>query len=142
MMVVSIGWRGRSLLRRPGPAAGNEPAQDGLLVVDLGPVSEILGTADRVVADLPGRALQVLIVRTGGGIFAVEPSCPHLGRRLDDALIKGATIVCRGHAACFDLRTGSARRPHLPASRPGQLQLRVYPAWVEQGTLRLRLPAC
>jgi apoptosis-inducing factor 3 len=68
------------------------------------------GSANKLVTE--GRTLgrfgdiEVLIVRTRRGLFAVENRCPHMGRRLTDAPVSGRTLVCPGHHRRYDLAVG------------------------------------
>lgn len=48
----------------------------------------------------------VLVARAGGGYYAVENRCPHLGLPLSGGKIEGETIVCPFHGSKFDLHTG------------------------------------
>ncbi|MDW6023358.1 FAD-dependent oxidoreductase [Mesorhizobium sp. BAC0120] len=83
-------------------------------------------------ADLPdgGKLLghcggdQVLVVRRGTEIFAVDAHCTHYGGPLADGLVVNNTVRCPWHHACFDLRTGEALR--APAFRG------LARWWVEQ----------
>src|SRR3989442_8396129 len=59
---------------------------------------------------------EVVLVRAGSEIFAIDPHCSHYHGPLAEGLMTGESIRCPWHHACFDLRTGEATR--APALNP------------------------
>jgi NADPH-dependent 2,4-dienoyl-CoA reductase/sulfur reductase-like enzyme/nitrite reductase/ring-hydroxylating ferredoxin subunit len=59
---------------------------------------------------------EVVLVRAGSEIFAIDPYCSHYHGPLAEGLVAGESIRCPWHHACFDLRTGEAAR--APALNP------------------------
>jgi nitrite reductase/ring-hydroxylating ferredoxin subunit len=76
--------------------------------VDAGPATELVARG-RSLASFGD--VEVLVVRTRRGVFAVENSCPHIASRsLFEASASGRTLVCHGHGRRFDLRSGEPLR--------------------------------
>ncbi|MEO6841639.1 MAG: FAD-dependent oxidoreductase [Bradyrhizobium sp.] len=91
------------------------------------------------VADFKGETLlghvgdqDVLLVRSGSEIFAIDAHCSHYHGPLAEGLVVGQEIRCPLHHACFDLRTGEATR--APALSP----LTVWQVEQESGRIFVR----
>ena len=102
----------------------------GQCAVDAGPADRLLEEG-RVIAQLDG--VDVLVVRTRRGIFAVENRCPHTGRPLSDAAVSGSKLTCMGHQRRYDLASG---RPVIRTVLPGP-PIRVFDASIADNRLWL-----
>ena len=64
----------------------------------------------------------IVIVRAGDAIHALEDACPHSGASLSEGCVRGGALVCRAHGWEVDLRSGDVltavgrgRRNHVYA---------------------------
>ncbi|MCD0453726.1 non-heme iron oxygenase ferredoxin subunit [Actinocorallia sp. API 0066] len=80
--------------------------------VDIGPVAEIADDTPVVVEieDVP-----VVLVKTGGEVYAMNDICSHAEVSLSEGEVYNGTLECWLHGSCFDLRTGKPTNP--PATR-------------------------
>jgi nitrite reductase/ring-hydroxylating ferredoxin subunit len=87
-------------------------------------------------------ATSVLLVRTAGGLYAVEAVCPHLGGVLADGALSQDRLACPEHAAAFDVRTGGVLADPFGVEPPegGVAPLQPYPTRVEAGMVEVALP--
>jgi nitrite reductase/ring-hydroxylating ferredoxin subunit len=120
--------------RQLGESAEPEPVPDreGL---DVCSVAE-LECHGRVVVSLPDPAIDVLVVKTPGGIYALDNYCPHRGAPLESGFVCAQTITCAAHGLRFDLSSGRCvgqRRGRTPP-------LTTIRAWIADGRVLLAVP--
>ncbi|MEP7284177.1 MAG: FAD-dependent oxidoreductase, partial [Chloroflexota bacterium] len=82
--------------------------------------------------DLNGTA--VLLSRVEGQYHAVAGDCAHYGAHLDEGVLKGHTLICPWHHACFDVRSGLRREP------PALNDLAHFPVHIHAGEVVVILP--
>lgn len=68
---------------------------------------------------------QLVLVRDGASVYALEDRCSHADVALSDGDVDGCSIECFLHGATFDVRTGAPTG--LPATKPVQ----TYPVRIE-----------
>ena len=95
------------------------------------PLAELPPGSRRTV-DIDGAL--VLVVNSGGELFAVEDVCSHDGAPLGEGSIEGEAVVCPRHGARFCLRTGAVLAP--PAYAP----IATFPLRVTAGVVEVRDP--
>jgi 3-phenylpropionate/trans-cinnamate dioxygenase ferredoxin subunit len=79
--------------------------------------------------------VQLVIVRCGDALYAVEDRCTHDGESLEEAQVEDCQIICPRHGSHFCLRTGEALTP--PAYEP----LRTYRVREQNGRILIENPA-
>jgi 3-phenylpropionate/trans-cinnamate dioxygenase ferredoxin component len=79
--------------------------------------------------------IPLVIVKSGGEIFALQEFCTHEDVSLADGDVYDHTVECWLHGSCFDLRSGKPTGP--PASRP----LATYPVRIDGDDVYVALPA-
>jgi nitrite reductase/ring-hydroxylating ferredoxin subunit len=86
----------------------------------------------RKIVDVGSTSL--LLLRAGDRVYAVAPSCPHMGLPLRMGSWDGAELKCRFHGARFDPATGVCnKRAWLLGSLIGREDLPTWPVTVENG---------
>ena len=71
--------------------------------------------------------LDVVLIRQGDVVYALEDNCSHQDFPLSLGEVKRGTVTCKAHGSQFDLITGKALNP--PAFAP----VAVYPVKIENG---------
>ena len=74
------------------------------------------------------------LVRTTGGVFAVQEFCTHRCGPLSEGTVEGGNIRCPWHRSCFELRSGKV------AEGPAKVELNTYEVGEVDGTIRVRVP--
>lgn len=82
--------------------------------------------------EFEGKAVVLALV--DGEYHAFRASCTHYGGPLDKGVLKGHTVICPLHHACFDIRSGARQEP------PALNDLPTYPVHVEDHEIVITLP--
>lgn len=75
-----------------------------------------------------------ILIRQGREVTALAHLCPHLGLPLEKGVVRGDTLMCAFHHACFDARSGRQEQP------PGHGDLRRYDVTVTDGQVSVDIP--
>ena len=59
--------------------------------------------------EVDGKA--VALINVDGDVYAYDDHCPHLGSRLSQGSLDGATLTCSAHEWVFDCRVGTGINP-------------------------------
>ena len=76
---------------------------------------------------------QVLVVNSGGTLYAMQGVCTHEYFELDKGFLTAGTLTCALHLSRFDLENGE------PLDPPAELPLEVYPVVVEDGRVLIEV---
>lgn len=81
----------------------------------------------------------VIVARISDDYYAFRATCTHYGGPLDEGLLKGYTVMCPWHHACFDIRSGLRTEPPALNDLPtyslqleGQLAIITIPDSTQQ----------
>ena len=75
--------------------------------VELGDLSGLADGELRAFPDVHG----VVVCRSGGVLYALDDNCSHADTPLSEGRLRGHTLTCPLHGACFDVRDGSHTGP-------------------------------
>lgn len=76
----------------------------------------------------------LLILRRGAKIFAVDSICPHAGGKLAEGVLDGDCVICPWHKAAFSIIDGNCTEP------PAVDRLGSYPACIADGRVVVTIP--
>ena len=77
----------------------------------------------------------ILMIRSGDQVSALTHECPHLGLPLSKGVVRGNTLICAFHHACFDWRSGAQSEP------PGKGDLQRFAVAIRDGRVVVDVPA-
>jgi len=77
---------------------------------------------------------QVLVVNSGGRLYAMQGICTHEYFELDKGFLTAGTITCALHLSRFDLENGE------PLDPPAEVPLAVYDVVVEDDRILIEVP--
>jgi 3-phenylpropionate/trans-cinnamate dioxygenase ferredoxin subunit len=77
---------------------------------------------------------QVLVVNSGGQLYAMQGICTHEYFELDKGFLTAGTITCALHLSRFDLENGE------PLDPPAEVPLAVYDVVVEGDRILIEVP--
>jgi len=121
--------------RRSGEPAEAELVPDGE-GLDICSVTD-LDRRGRVVVGLPDPEIDVLVVKTAGGVYAMDNCCPHTGAALEGGVVRARTITCAAHGLRFDLGSGRCVGPRCGRTPP----LTTMRAWIAAGRVLVAVPS-
>jgi precorrin-3B synthase len=100
--------------------------------VAVAQVTELAPESVRVVS---AAGLELALIRTPEGFYALDNACPHTGGPLGEGLVQGHTVTCPLHGWQFDCTTGTCLSE---VKQPSQGR---YTVKVEDGQVWVHVPA-
>jgi ferredoxin-nitrite reductase len=100
--------------------------------VAVAPVTDLASETARVVR---AAGLELALIRTPEGFFALDNTCPHSGGPLGEGLVQGHTVTCPLHGWQFDCKTGTC------LTEKQQSPQRRYAVKLERGQVWVEVPA-
>lgn len=79
------------------------------IVHQLGDLSDLLDGQLRCFEDVDDHG--VVVCRVAGELFALEDNCSHADTPLSEGRLRGTSVTCPMHGACFDVRDGTHSGP-------------------------------
>jgi NADPH-dependent 2,4-dienoyl-CoA reductase/sulfur reductase-like enzyme/nitrite reductase/ring-hydroxylating ferredoxin subunit len=98
----------------------------------VGPAATLLQDGQMQRIELEGKP--VVLARAAGEYYAFGGKCSHYGAPLNEGVLKGHTLICPWHHACFDIRSGVRLEP------PALNDIPHYPLQVVDGMVTVTLP--
>ncbi len=98
----------------------------------VGQAGTLLQNGEMKRLDLEGTP--VVLARVDGQYYAFGGTCTHYGAPLHEGVLKGHTLMCPWHHACFDIRSGLRLEP------PALNDLPHFPVRVEGDQVIVTLP--
>jgi NADPH-dependent 2,4-dienoyl-CoA reductase/sulfur reductase-like enzyme/nitrite reductase/ring-hydroxylating ferredoxin subunit len=98
----------------------------------VGSAETLLRNGEMKRLELEGKP--VVITRVEGNYYAFGGNCPHYGAPLNEGVLRGSTLMCPWHHACFDVRTAARLEP------PSLNDLARFPVRIDGGELVVTLP--
>lgn len=98
----------------------------------VGPVDSLLQNAEMRRIELEGKP--VILARVQGEYYAFGAKCTHYGAPLNEGVLKGHSLICPWHHACFDIRSGLRLEP------PALNDLPHFPVHIENGFVTVTIP--
>ena len=78
-------------------------------VHQVGDLSDLLDGQLRCFEDLDEHG--VVVCRVAGELYALEDNCSHANTALSAGRLRGTSLTCPVHGACFDVRDGTHSGP-------------------------------
>lgn len=98
----------------------------------VGPADTFLQDGEMQRVELEGKP--VVVARVDGRYYAIGGKCSHYGAPLQDGVLRGHTVMCPWHHACFDVRSGTRLEP------PALNDVARYPVSVIDGQVTVTFP--